>query len=60
MRPINSREIFLRKTSIDKKKIHFLLLEGVHPSAEDVIRAAGYTHIDSVSGSLPDAELKAR
>jgi D-3-phosphoglycerate dehydrogenase len=60
MRPTKSREIFLRKTSIDKKKIHFLLLEGVHPSAEELIRAAGYTNIDSVSGSLPDAELKAR
>ena len=52
-------EISLRKTSIDKK-IHFLLLEGVHPSAEEVIRAAGYTNIDSVTGTLPDAELKAR
>ena len=50
----------MRKTSIDKNKIHFLLLEGVHPSAEEVIRAAGYTHIESLTGSLPDAELKTR
>ncbi|MFZ2295095.1 MAG: phosphoglycerate dehydrogenase, partial [Polaromonas sp.] len=48
------------KTSIDKQKIKFLLLEGIHPSAVAVLRAAGYTHIDSVPGALPDDELKAR
>lgn len=48
------------KTSIDKQKIKFLLLEGIHPSAVAVLRAAGYTQIDSVPGALPDDELKAR
>ncbi len=48
------------KTSIDKQKIKFLLLEGIHPSAIDVLRAAGYTQIDSVPGALPDDELKKR
>ena len=48
------------KTSTDKQKIKFLLLEGIHPSAIAVLRAAGYTQIDSVPGSLPDDELKER
>lgn len=44
--------------SLDKNKIKFLLLEGIHASAVDVIRAAGYTQIETVSGALPDEELK--
>ncbi len=48
------------KTSLDKTKIKFLLLEGVHPSALEVLRAAGYTNIESLPGALPDAELKAK
>ena len=48
------------KTSTDKQKIKFLLLEGIHPSAIAVLRAAGYTQIDSVPGALPDDELKER
>ncbi len=47
-------------TSLDKSKIKFLLLEGIHPSALDVLRRAGYTQIESVSGALPEDELKAR
>jgi D-3-phosphoglycerate dehydrogenase len=45
-------------TSIDKKKIKFLLLEGVHPSAVEVLRAAGYSQIESLPGALPEDELK--
>ena len=48
------------KTSTDKQKIKFLLLEGIHPSAIEVLRAAGYTQIDSVPGALADDELKKR
>ena len=48
------------KTSIAKQKIKFLLLEGIHPSAIEVLRAAGYTQIDSVPAALPAAELKKR
>ena len=48
------------KTSLDKTKIKFLLLEGVHPSALEVLRTAGYTNIESLPGALPDAELKAK
>jgi len=45
-------------TSLDKSKIKFLLLEGIHPSALDVIRAAGYSQIEAIAGALPDDELK--
>ena len=45
-------------TSLDKSKIKFLLLEGVHPSALDILRNAGYTHIETVAGALPEDELK--
>ena len=46
------------KTSTDKNKIKFLLLEGIHPSAIDVLKNAGYTQIESLVGALPDDELK--
>ncbi|WOG28376.1 phosphoglycerate dehydrogenase [Endozoicomonas sp. 8E] len=46
--------------SLDKSKIRFLLLEGVHQSAVEVLEASGYTNIDYVSKSLPDDELKRR
>ena len=48
----------MTQTSIDKNKIRFLLLEGIHPSAVDVLHAAGYTQIESLPGALPDDELK--
>ena len=46
------------KTSTDKNKIKFLLLEGIHPSAIDVLKAAGYTQIESLAGALAGDELK--
>ncbi|KEQ18386.1 phosphoglycerate dehydrogenase [Endozoicomonas numazuensis] len=46
--------------SLDKSKIRFLLLEGVHQSAVEVLEASGYTNIDYVSKSLPEDELKRR
>ena len=46
--------------SLDKNKIKFLLLEGIHSSAVDVIRNAGYTQIETVSGALSDEELKSK
>ncbi|GAA4424250.1 phosphoglycerate dehydrogenase [Acidovorax lacteus] len=46
--------------SLDKSKIRFLLLEGVHPSALDVLRAAGYSAIETVAGALSEAELTDR
>ncbi|MBB3103413.1 phosphoglycerate dehydrogenase [Azomonas macrocytogenes] len=46
------------KTSLDKSKIRFLLLEGVHQTAVDTIKASGYTNIEYIASSIPDAELK--
>lgn len=48
----------MSKTSLDKSKIKFLLLEGVHQTAVDTLKAAGYTNIEYITSSLPDAELK--
>jgi D-3-phosphoglycerate dehydrogenase len=48
----------MRKTSLDKSKIKFLLLEGVHPSALEVLRNAGYSQIESLPGALPEDQLK--
>ena len=48
----------LPTTSLDYDKIKFLLLEGVHASAADVLRAAGYSQIESLPAALPDAQLK--
>lgn len=48
----------MAKTSLDKSKIKFLLLEGVHQTAVDTLQAAGYTNIDYHTGSLPDEQLK--
>ena len=48
------------KTSTDKNKIKFLLLEGIHPSALTVLQEAGYTQIESLPGALSDDELKRR
>ncbi|MBA1248308.1 MULTISPECIES: phosphoglycerate dehydrogenase [Pseudomonas] len=48
----------MSKTSLDKSKIRFLLLEGVHQSAVDTLKAAGYSNIEYISKALPEAELK--
>ena len=50
----------MSKTSLDKSKIKFLLLEGVHPSAVEVIRGAGYTQIEMLPKALQGEELKAK
>lgn len=47
----------MTKTSLDKDKIRFLLLEGIHPSAQEVLRSAGYTQIEALSGALEGDEL---
>lgn len=48
----------MNKTSLDKSKIKFLLLEGVHQSAIDTLKAAGYENIEAIAGSIPEEELK--
>lgn len=45
--------------SLKKSKIKFLLLEGVHPSAVDTLRAAGYDNIEQHQKALAPDDLKA-
>ncbi|MDB6063492.1 MAG: D-3-phosphoglycerate dehydrogenase [Verrucomicrobiaceae bacterium] len=49
----------MAKTSLDKSKIKFLLLEGVSQTAIDNLQAAGYSNIEYHKKALPEAELKA-
>ncbi|MCW9050867.1 MAG: phosphoglycerate dehydrogenase [Motiliproteus sp.] len=44
-------------TSLEKSKIKFLLLEGVHQSAVDALNAEGYTNIDYLSTALAEDQL---
>ncbi|MDH2926389.1 phosphoglycerate dehydrogenase [Lonepinella koalarum] len=46
------------KVSLDKSKIKFLLLEGVHQNALDILKAAGYTNIEYHKKALEPEELK--
>src|SRR5690606_34562983 len=57
-------QTFMSKTSLDKSKIKFLLLEGVHQSAVNRLSAAGYTNVeylktvlgaDDLIDEIPDA-----
>ncbi|MGJ7483901.1 phosphoglycerate dehydrogenase [Variovorax sp. LT2P21] len=50
----------MSKTSLDKSKIKFLLLEGIHASAVEVLRGAGYTQIEMLPKALQGEELKAK
>jgi D-3-phosphoglycerate dehydrogenase len=44
--------------SLDKSKIRLLLLEGVHQTAIDTLKSAGYSNIDYVKTALTGDELK--
>ena len=50
----------MSQTSFDKDKIKFLLLEGVHPNAVQVLNQAGYTNVEQLSGALEGEALKAK
>jgi len=43
--------------SLTKDKIKILLLEGLHPSSLEVLENAGYSNIECLKTSLPEAEL---
>ena len=47
----------MSKTSLDKSKIKFLLLEGVHPSAVQVLNDQGYTNIEYLKTALDEDAL---
>lgn len=48
----------MAKVSLDKSKIKFLLVEGVHQKAIDNLRAAGYSNIEFHKGALDSEALK--
>jgi D-3-phosphoglycerate dehydrogenase / 2-oxoglutarate reductase len=47
----------LNRTSLDKSRIKIILLEGIHPSAVNALRADGYSDIEAHPKSLPEADL---
>lgn len=47
-------------TSLDKSKIRILLLEGVHQSAVDNFKRAGYSNIEYIKTALAGDDLKAK
>ncbi|WP_407331312.1 phosphoglycerate dehydrogenase [Enterovibrio sp. 27052020O] len=49
----------MAKVSLEKDKIKILLLEGVHPTAIEVLQGAGYSNIEYHKGSLAGEELEA-
>ena len=48
----------MAQQSLEKHKIKFLLLEGIHPSAVTALERAGYSNIESHAKALPDSQLK--
>ena len=49
----------MAQQSLEKSKIKFLLLEGVHPSAVETLQKSGYSNIEQHKKALPLEELKA-
>ena len=48
----------MKQQSLQKSKIKFLLLEGVHQSAIDALAKAGYTNVVAYPKALPSDDLK--
>ena len=47
-----------QNTSLAKDNIKIVLLEGIHPSAEELFRKDGYNNIFTAAKSLPEDELR--
>jgi len=47
-----------RNYSLDKAKIKFLLLEGIHPRAREFLHDAGYSNVVEKTGALTPQELE--
>lgn len=47
----------MSKTSLDKSKIKFVLFEGIHPSAVQVLEQDGYTNVEVLPGAMQGQEL---
>jgi len=43
----------MAQQSLEKGKIKFLLLEGVHPSAVETLQKSGYSNIEQHKKALP-------
>ena len=43
--------------SLDKSKSKFLLLEGVHPSAVETLKASGYSNVEYLKAALSEEQL---
>lgn len=50
----------MAKTSLDKSKIKFLLLEGIHQSAVETLQRSGYSNIELLKTALSGDELLAK
>ncbi|NQV70197.1 MAG: phosphoglycerate dehydrogenase [Pseudohongiella sp.] len=50
----------MNPTSLEKRKIKFLLLEALHPSAVETLKRAGYENIEYLKTSLEGDELLER
>jgi D-3-phosphoglycerate dehydrogenase len=50
----------MAQTSLQKDKIRFLLLEGIHETAVENLKANGYTNIEHLKEALTGDELKAK
>ncbi|MCW9027685.1 MAG: phosphoglycerate dehydrogenase [Kangiella sp.] len=48
----------MANTSFDKQQLKVLLLEGVHPKAEQLFRQDGYGQVESLKTALSASELK--
>ncbi len=48
----------MARKSLQKSKIKFLLLEGVHPTAVETLQKSGYNNIEQHKKALPVDELK--
>ncbi len=45
-----------KKFALDKNKINVLLLEGIHQSAVESFKEAGYTHVEYLKKALDGPE----
>lgn len=55
---VTAELIKMANTSFDKHQLKVLLLEGVHPKAEQLFRQDGYHQVESLKTALSAAELK--
>ncbi len=51
------RDADTAKTSLDRSRIRFLLLEGIHASAVQAIESAGYSQVERLPGAMSQAQL---